>query len=572
MNPAFAFGDEEGGEDLEVKKAVAINWSALLFVEHICSGNKFEIFRARYRKKLGQKKYRTSAIPVVVKILKRAYNCGELDKTAFEREFKLLQMASDEEDNELVVKAYGVAEGAPIGSWTEALTGLGLNTAYACALVIKDQQNKLSDFITSGSTSLERLRVPKSIALSLFRLHVNQFGIIVHADISPSNFFFDPEKFEVFISDFHRAFLFDDKEISSWAKGKSSRKKTPRSGSASLRQTVDIKNAAFEYIAPELVGDKAVLASRTSDIYSLGTLLYEVLASKKPWDGYTAESRLAAVRSGKILSMDALRKTDIPAGVIELISRCLSLDRVERPKIVECLTMLEQEYQFQLEEKYDIFLSYCWGVGDWRKPLTDLIYLYLRGKGYRVWMDTLHMKQNLKKSMNKGIENSDLALILLSPDYCNSAQCMFELRCIEENRKKFIVCIVEPGYWKTWKTSDGKETLPQSGRLAEFLQLQDLKYADASSAAVKGESNDFMEKRLHESKAMPCLCELLKEVIPSAPNKSPKPSIFRDTIDDDDDRNVVSAPQKAPQIQVYQFENVTEGKFKELKGLFQNVY
>ena len=100
--------------------------------------------------------------------------------------------------------------------------------------------------------------------------------------------------------------------------------------------------------------------------------------------------------------------------------------------------------------KFDVFLSYAWGANDKRQPLATEIYKELTALGYRVWIDIIEMKNKIDKSMTEGIDNSRIIVILLSPDYAAKENCMTEIKHTVASDKPYFVCMVEPGFWKTW--------------------------------------------------------------------------------------------------------------------------
>ena len=90
-----------------------------------------------------------------------------------------------------------------------------------------------------------------------------------------------------------------------------------------------------------------------------------------------------------------------------------------------------------------------------RRPFALELYQALSSWRLRVWIDNLpdgegQMGLRLKESMRRGIMRSSVAVVLLSPDYARSPNCIFELRTIRELQKPFVVCSVEPGFWRNW--------------------------------------------------------------------------------------------------------------------------
>lgn len=83
----------------------------------------------------------------------------------------------------------------------------------------------------------------------------------------------------------------------------------------------------FLYLAPEQVtGEK--LDAR-ADLFSLGTLLYEITTGKSPFQRQTAEGVIVAIRSEEPEDPRKIRR-DFPKELARIVSKCLSKDREKR--------------------------------------------------------------------------------------------------------------------------------------------------------------------------------------------------------------------------------------------------
>jgi len=85
------------------------------------------------------------------------------------------------------------------------------------------------------------------------------------------------------------------------------------------------------YMAPEQIAGDAELDVR-ADVWSLGIILYECLAAKRPYDAMNVADMLAAIMRNAIAPLGQIRP-DVPPNIIALIHSMLSVDRNERPAL-----------------------------------------------------------------------------------------------------------------------------------------------------------------------------------------------------------------------------------------------
>ena len=86
--------------------------------------------------------------------------------------------------------------------------------------------------------------------------------------------------------------------------------------------------------------------------------------------------------------------------------------------------------------KYDVFLSFR--GEDTRKKFTDHLYTALKQKGISTFKDDEKLKQGtpIASKLSKAIEESRIAVIILSRDYSSSKWCLNELTKIIECMEK----------------------------------------------------------------------------------------------------------------------------------------
>jgi serine/threonine-protein kinase len=164
----------------------------------------------------------------------------------------------------------------------------------------------LADLIASGPLPVERaLRLVAQVADALAAAHA---AGVVHRDLKPSNIMLAAEE-RVKVVDFGLAKLGG-----------------PALSAAETVETIAPSGAlvgTVPYMSPEQATGRNVDAR--SDLFSLGTILYEMLAGRRPFGGDSTMSTLAAI----------LRDTPAPlAGVspdvARLVERCLRKDAANR--------------------------------------------------------------------------------------------------------------------------------------------------------------------------------------------------------------------------------------------------
>jgi eukaryotic-like serine/threonine-protein kinase len=89
------------------------------------------------------------------------------------------------------------------------------------------------------------------------------------------------------------------------------------------------------YMSPEQIRATAGVDAR-SDIWAIGIVLYEILTAKAAFTADSVPQMAAAILEQEPASIRKLR-ADIPAGLADIIQRCLSKDRTKRPADVAAL-------------------------------------------------------------------------------------------------------------------------------------------------------------------------------------------------------------------------------------------
>jgi len=85
-----------------------------------------------------------------------------------------------------------------------------------------------------------------------------------------------------------------------------------------------------EYMAPEQYADAKAVDAR-ADIYSLGMILYEMLAGRLPWDATATQFQILEQKARKQLMSPSAFCREIPPEIVATLSPALSADPAERP-------------------------------------------------------------------------------------------------------------------------------------------------------------------------------------------------------------------------------------------------
>jgi eukaryotic-like serine/threonine-protein kinase len=164
----------------------------------------------------------------------------------------------------------------------------------------------------------EALKITREVASALDYAHRHQ---VVHRDIKPENILL--HEGAAMVADF--------------GIGKA------LSGGGSITQT-GMAVGTPAYMSPEQAGGESTIDGR-SDLYSLGCVLYEMLAGEPPFTGPTAQAIIAKRFVAPIPKVRATR--DIPEAVDEAVTRALSRTPVDRfptaAEFAEALRQLSQE-------------------------------------------------------------------------------------------------------------------------------------------------------------------------------------------------------------------------------------
>src|SRR5678816_2229003 len=102
------------------------------------------------------------------------------------------------------------------------------------------------------------------------------------------------------------------------------------------------------YMSPEQA--RGLNVDHRSDIFSLGAVIYEMLARRKPFDGETPSDTLASILTSEPPPLPRV-VPGVPPELVRIVNKSLRKDREERYQVVKDLWLdlkaLRQELEFQ---------------------------------------------------------------------------------------------------------------------------------------------------------------------------------------------------------------------------------
>ena len=345
--------------------------------------------------------------------------------------------------DELVVKVYGFVEG-PITSALEPSLDLPAGDKAFGIVMRLEEGGTLRERLHAAPgmpqmplSMPEKLRFIQQITRGLFELH--KMGVI-HADLKPANTLLSGKNPpDCRLADFGHSFVREDTG-------------SPTRLGVSTFQFTSVVRGTPVYSAPEMLqlfddddeGEGlAGKASRSTDVYSLGIMMHEILSMQEPFKGLSRELLARNVCSGERPPLNQL-PSDTPPAVRALMEKCWDGDRDNRPSGAECLSVMTYTLSAVESSQFDVFFSYSHA----KKPFVVHLYEVFTKLGFRVWLDQNNMGHDMTASMKKGIENSTVTMSFVDQSYQQSKNCQAELQHARNGAKKpVVVVIVEGNFW-----------------------------------------------------------------------------------------------------------------------------
>ncbi|HEY0761635.1 MAG TPA: protein kinase [Pyrinomonadaceae bacterium] len=180
----------------------------------------------------------------------------------------------------------------------------------------------------------ETLNIAMQIADALSAAH--KAGII-HRDIKPENIMLRPDGY-VKVLDFGLAKLSEQ----------ASPVVAAEAPTIQVRTGSGIVIGTAGYMSPEQA--RGLSVDHRSDIFSLGAVIYEMLARRKPFEGDTPSDTLAAILKTEPSPLSRI-SPGIPSELVRIVNKSLRKDREERYQVVKDLWLdlkaLKQDLEFQ---------------------------------------------------------------------------------------------------------------------------------------------------------------------------------------------------------------------------------
>ncbi len=181
----------------------------------------------------------------------------------------------------------------------------GQTDAFAYIAMERLHGQDLHEYLASGNRMSPRQAASMMMRLADAIHYANKRGL-VHRDIKPSNIFLSRD-LKPKLLDFGTALA----------------PVLAATGSKDTRHLVGTPN----YMSPEQAKGEALDAR--SDIFSLGTILYELLAGRRAFDGRTIDDTLGMVVTASPKPIEKLRP-DVPAPLCEIVRKAMARDPAER--------------------------------------------------------------------------------------------------------------------------------------------------------------------------------------------------------------------------------------------------
>ena len=303
--PAF-----EAAASLLMREKIELNSGQMIasyeVISFISRGGMGEVYLAE-DKRLGRK--------VALKLLPASFTTDDDRLRRFEQEAR----AASALNHPNIITIYEITKAA--GSHVIA-------TEFVEGETLRNRLNR------SALTLAETLNIAMQIADALSAAH--KAGII-HRDIKPENIMLRPDGY-VKVLDFGLAKLSEQ----------TSPVVAAEAPTIQVRTGSGIVIGTAGYMSPEQA--RGLSVDHRSDIFSLGAVIYEMLARRKPFEGDTPSDTMAAILKTEPPPLSRVAQ-GAPSELIRIVNKSLRKDREERYQVVKDLWLdlkaLKQDLEFQ---------------------------------------------------------------------------------------------------------------------------------------------------------------------------------------------------------------------------------
>ncbi|ROL28500.1 Receptor-interacting serine/threonine-protein kinase 3 [Anabarilius grahami] len=120
-----------------------------------------------------------------------------------------------------------------------------------------------------------------------------------------------------------------------------------QSVSKGVRQKDEDEGGTLSYMPPEALQSVNYKASRASDVYSYGVLLWSIITGKEPYDGKASSLvRFCIPRGGRPdVTLIDCSQTEGLEDLLKLMKRCWDQDANKRPTFLDCVNVTEKIFE-----------------------------------------------------------------------------------------------------------------------------------------------------------------------------------------------------------------------------------
>ncbi|KAF0488388.1 kinase-like protein [Gigaspora margarita] len=170
---------------------------------------------------------------------------------------------------------------------------------------------------------MKKIKISIDIACGLGYLHEND---IIHRDLNTKSILINNEKAQIS----NPVFLELNLDSSS---------------------SISLQEGMIGFTDPELLKDLNLQFTKSSDVYSLGMVMWSITSERLPFENYTNQTTLVNSIVSQNMREDPIK--DTPQEYVELYGKCWNLNSKERPTAQEVYDKLSQ-FEINLREPQNI--------------------------------------------------------------------------------------------------------------------------------------------------------------------------------------------------------------------------